>query len=397
MKVSSCSMVGVRNTGAVSRMKSFQNWPGTSSTSGGGPSRISASSKPRAASVPANDSSMMNTTRWPRASSCSPMPTQLLVGPKAPSGKKTTVFPLTEPSSFGSGNGITAASSLREPFAFCFRLRRFYAKSPDPRVRSGHRSRAAGRRLVADGNHVEGRDGSPETLQCELAGRLGLDLVLDLRVEALRDQDLTGGRLIGKPGREIRDGADRGVVGTALETDLPARRVAECDAGAEVEVVPALVPERRQPGHLLPQRAPQANRLQRVIGHLDRIVEEEVDAVALETADRRVEPPDETADRAVELAQRAHQLLGLDGIGEVRPAAQVGEEDRDLPAVAAQNRFVARGHDRIRELGREEPLEPLQPFELAELRLHALLQRSVQIQQLRSLGLDGVVVALDPQ
>ena len=29
-------MVGVRNTGAVSRMKSFQNWPGTSGTSGGG-------------------------------------------------------------------------------------------------------------------------------------------------------------------------------------------------------------------------------------------------------------------------------------------------------------------------------------------------------------------------
>jgi hypothetical protein len=34
----------------------------------------------------------MKTTRWPRRRSTSPMPTQLLVGPKAPSGKNTTVL-----------------------------------------------------------------------------------------------------------------------------------------------------------------------------------------------------------------------------------------------------------------------------------------------------------------
>ena len=72
---------GLRNTGAVSRMKSFQNCPGTSGSSGGGASRIRRSSKPWAASVPAKDSSMMNTTRWPRRRRTSPIPTQLLVGP----------------------------------------------------------------------------------------------------------------------------------------------------------------------------------------------------------------------------------------------------------------------------------------------------------------------------
>ena len=86
--------MGLRNVGAVSRMKSFQNWPGASSTSGAGPSRMSRSSNPRASSVPANDSSTMNTTRWPRERSTSPMPTQLLVGPNAPSGKNTTVATL---------------------------------------------------------------------------------------------------------------------------------------------------------------------------------------------------------------------------------------------------------------------------------------------------------------
>ena len=36
MKPSSCSIVGLRKTGPVSRMKSFQNWPGSSSVSAGG-------------------------------------------------------------------------------------------------------------------------------------------------------------------------------------------------------------------------------------------------------------------------------------------------------------------------------------------------------------------------
>ena len=40
MNSASCSTVGFRKTGAVSRMKSFQNWPGSSSTSGVGPSRM---------------------------------------------------------------------------------------------------------------------------------------------------------------------------------------------------------------------------------------------------------------------------------------------------------------------------------------------------------------------
>ncbi len=63
MKPVSCSIVGFRKTGAVSRMKSIQNWPGTSGSVGGGPSRMRRSSKPFASRAPANDSSTMNTTR----------------------------------------------------------------------------------------------------------------------------------------------------------------------------------------------------------------------------------------------------------------------------------------------------------------------------------------------
>ena len=92
MNSESCSKVLRRNTGAVSRMKSFQNWPGSSGCSGAGASLIRRSSKPFSSSVPANDSSTMNTTRCPSRRSTSPIPTQLFVGPNAPSGKKTIVL-----------------------------------------------------------------------------------------------------------------------------------------------------------------------------------------------------------------------------------------------------------------------------------------------------------------
>jgi hypothetical protein len=100
MNSSSWTIVGFRKTGAVSRMKSIQNCPGISSTSGLGPRRIRRSSKPFASNVPANDSSTTNTTRWPRARSTWPIPTQLLVGPKAPSGKKTIVCASLTPGSW---------------------------------------------------------------------------------------------------------------------------------------------------------------------------------------------------------------------------------------------------------------------------------------------------------
>src|SRR5262245_62827703 len=90
MNVSSCSIVGLRNSGAVSRTKSFQNWPGASSTSGGGFSLISASSNPCASSVPAKDSSTTKVTSTPRSRSTRPIPTQLLVGPNAPRSEEHT-------------------------------------------------------------------------------------------------------------------------------------------------------------------------------------------------------------------------------------------------------------------------------------------------------------------
>lgn len=75
----------------MSRTKSFQNRPASSSPSGGGARRTRSSSNPSALSLPLQDASAANTTRWPRRRSTSAIPTQLFVGPYALSGANRTV------------------------------------------------------------------------------------------------------------------------------------------------------------------------------------------------------------------------------------------------------------------------------------------------------------------
>src|SRR5207244_3977947 len=135
---------------------------------------------------------------------------------------------------------------------------------------------------------------------------------------------------------------------------------------AEVELIATLAPQLDQADHLLAQRAAEPHRPQRRVGDLDRIVEEELDAVAFEEADGRLEPLHEPADRVVELTQHPQQLLRLHPVDEACPAAQVGEENRNLPAVTAENRLVARGHDRFRYLRRQEAPELPHPLELLD-------------------------------
>ena len=72
------------------------------------------------------------------------------------------------------------------------------------------------------------------------------------------------------------------------------------------------------------------------------IVEEELDAIALEETDGRIEALHETADHRMELPEHLHQLLGLDRVDEAGPSPEVGEEHRDLAAMATEDRIVTR-------------------------------------------------------
>ena len=99
---------------------------------------------------------------------------------------------------------------------------------------------------------------------------------------------------------------------------------------------------------------------------------------------------DQAAHLGVVLAEHAHHLLGLGGLGERREAAQVEEDHGDLAAVAAEGVLGVAADDHLRELGREEALETLEALELGELLLDALLEGAAPLREL-------LVEQLDPE
>ena len=99
----------------------------------------------------------------------------------------------------------------------------------------------------------------------------------------------------------------------------------------------------------------------------------------------------------MELAENSDQLLGLDCVCEARVPAQVTEQHRHLAPMATEDRFVARRHDRVGQLRREETLQLPQPLQLFDLLRNTFLERLVELAQLRRLRLDRVVVPLDSQ
>ena len=76
-------MVGLRNSGAVSAMKSVQNAPASSSPapSAGSARSTSSSMKPNGASLPAHELSAANTMVWPRSRRMAASPMHWFVGP----------------------------------------------------------------------------------------------------------------------------------------------------------------------------------------------------------------------------------------------------------------------------------------------------------------------------
>jgi hypothetical protein len=81
--------------------------------------------------------------------------------------------------------------------------------------------------------------------------------------------------------------------------------------------------------------------------------------------------------------------------GERGEAAQVAEDDDDLPAVAFQERLVAGVDHQVCQLRGQEPPQPADPFQLIDLGAHALFEFAIPGSQLSRLTLDRVVVPLD--
>src|SRR5260370_42247185 len=77
-----------------------------------------------------------------------------------------------------------------------------------------------------------------KTLQVQIIDRPRFDEIFHHAVDAPRDHDLAGFRLVAQPRGEVGDRADRGIFEPLLEADLPQRRIAERDADAEAQTMP---------------------------------------------------------------------------------------------------------------------------------------------------------------
>ena len=75
----------------------------------------------------------------------------------------------------------------------------------------------------------------------------------------------------------------------------------------------------------------------------------------------------------------------------------VEKNDRDFAAMALQRILRAAGNDQLRELRREEALEPPEPLQFRHLLCDALLQRAVPLLELRRLLEHRILQRLDAQ
>ena len=133
---------------------------------------------------------------------------------------------------------------------------------------------------VVDGN------GLAQSLERQIADFFELYRVLDGTSGATGNQDLPVLRLGAKPGRQIGDRADRGVVHTLGKADLPQRRIPLRDADAKAEVVTMPPPQAKQGLSPLAHRHRHVNRPLGGVRGRHRVVEEHHDAVAAVMVDR---------------------------------------------------------------------------------------------------------------
>jgi len=81
-----------------------------------------------------------------------------------------------------------------------------------------------------------------EALQVQIIDRPRLDEIFHHAIDPPCDHDLAGLGFIAQPRGEVGDRADRGVFEPLLETDLAERRIAERDADAKSQAMPAVAP-----------------------------------------------------------------------------------------------------------------------------------------------------------
>src|SRR6185437_16253650 len=103
---------------------------------------------------------------------------------------------------------------------------------------------------------------------------------------ALIDQDLPGLCFTAQPRSEVDHASNRRVIEAALVSEGAKRRIAACDAHAEIEIVSGLLPLRAQFAEACPHLERHLGGALARLGYGERIVEKNQDAVTGKAVER---------------------------------------------------------------------------------------------------------------
>src|SRR3989441_7555977 len=217
----------------------------------------------------------------------------------------------------------------------------------EPALDSDFEPRAA----LAWPEHLE-RAARRVTLDLPLPEVQRLEVPADRLVRRLGDDHTSGARGLLHARREVRRVADRGVVHPEIVADPAHDDGPRVDADPHLQTEAALglellrvIAERLLDSERRVDGAPRSVR----VG--DRRAEERHDAAARVLVDRALEPVDLRSDQLEAALDDAVHVLRIELLGERREPRHVGEEDRDLAALALERR--ARLEDLVGEvLGR---------------------------------------------
>ena len=140
----------------------------------------------------------------------------------------------------------------------------------------------------------------------------------------------------------------------------------------------ARAPRLAEAGHRIAHGDGELGRTLRRVGARQRIVEEHHHAVASKAIERALVLADQRPQRAMIFGKHLHDVFGLGSLGERGEAAQIAEQRHDLPAVIAQDRFVASRDDSLGKLRRQKTAQPADPLEFGDLSVHLGFQLLVQ-------------------
>src|SRR5437762_13544289 len=118
----------------------------------------------------------------------------------------------------------------------------------------------------------------------------------------------------------------------------------------------------------------ESNRAEGGIRAWHRVVKDYKHTVAGEAIERSLVAVDERSQRAVILAQDSHHVFRLGGLRKRGKAAHIAEQHDDIAPVALEDGLTAGRHNSLRDLRREEPLQPANPFDFTDLRCNPLLK-----------------------